>query len=186
MRYPMVELLVSGLFVLVYHQYGIRLQTLAYMLLVGAVVTASFIDLDHMIIPNSVNLFIGITGVIFILMGWTVNFKQGLLGFVIGGGVLLFLGFFALLILKKEGMGGGDIKLAAVCGLYLGMNQVIFAFLITAYIAGFILLVLLLMRKLKKGQYVPFGPFLSVGVLTSVLFFDKIINFYYRFVLIWH
>jgi leader peptidase (prepilin peptidase) / N-methyltransferase len=179
-RYPLVESLVSVLFLLVYHQYGFTLKGLSYLILVCAVIAASFIDLDHMIIPNSINLFIGITGVFFMLMGWTVTFTQGLLGFCIGGGALLLLGLIAIWILKKEGMGGGDIKLAAVCGLYLGMDKMIFSLLLTTYIAGFILLVLLAVKKLKRGQYVPFGPFLSSGVIIIILFYPIIIRFYDR------
>lgn len=110
------------------------------------------------------------------LTGGTVTIKQSLLGFVIGGGILLSLGLFASVILKKEGMGGGDIKLAAACGLYLGIEKMIAAFIITAYIAGFILLVLLVAKKIKKDQYIPFAPFLSAGVITVILFFDKFIK----------
>ncbi|MGB8453808.1 MAG: prepilin peptidase [Anaerocolumna sp.] len=175
-RYPLVETLAAILFVLVYHQYGLSFKGLAYVVLVCALIAASFIDLDHMIIPNSVNLFIGITGVFFMLMGWTVTWIQGLLGFCIGGGALLFLGLLAIWLLKKEGMGGGDIKLAAVCGLYLGMDKIILSLFLATYIAGFILIFLLVLKKLKKGQYVPFGPFLAAGIIINILFYDEIIK----------
>ncbi len=181
-RYPLVEILVSVLFLLVYHQYGLTLNGLAYMVLVCAVITASFIDLDHMIIPNSVNLFIGITGVIFMLMGWTVTWKQSFFGFCAGGGILLFLGLAAIWVFKKEGMGGGDIKLAAACGLYLGMNKMLLSLFLTTYLTAFIMLILLAVRKLKRGQYVPFGPFLSSGIIIITLFYNEIIILYDRII----
>ncbi len=179
-RYPLVESLVSVLFLLVYHRYGLSLKGLSYLVLACAVITASFIDLDHMIIPNTVNLFIGITGIFFMLMGWTVTWKDGLLGLCIGGGVLFLLGLLAVWLYKKEGMGGGDIKLAAVCGLYLGMDKMILSLILTTYIAGLVIVVLLAARKLKKSQYVPFGPFLSSGVIIITLFYNEIIQLYDR------
>jgi len=182
-RYPLVEALTALLFLLIYHQYGLTFKGGAYLVLVCAVITASFIDLDHMIIPNSLNLFIGITGGIFILTGWTVTWKQGILGLCIGGGSLLLLGLLAVWLLKKEGMGGGDIKLAAACGLYLGMDKIILSLLLTTYLAGLIMLVLLALRKLKKGQYVPFGPFISSGVIIITLFYNEIINIYNKITL---
>jgi leader peptidase (prepilin peptidase)/N-methyltransferase len=153
------------------------------MLLSVCLVTASFIDLEHRIIPNSINFFIGITGIFFMLMGWTVSLTDGLLGFITGGGVLLVIGLLSLWILKKEGMGGGDIKLAAVCGLYLGLEKTIYHFFIASYLALIIILVLFAARKLKKGQYLPFGPFLSAGAIIVILFYEDMLYYYYRLVL---
>jgi leader peptidase (prepilin peptidase)/N-methyltransferase len=153
------------------------------MVLSVCLVTASLIDLEHRIIPNSINFFIGITGIFFMLMGWTVSLKDGLLGFIAGGGVLLGIGLLSLWILKKEGMGGGDIKLAAVCGLYLGLEKTICHFFIASYLALIIILVLFSTRRLKKGQYLPFGPFLSAGAIIVILFYEDILYYYYRLVL---
>ena len=181
-RYPMVELLSGLLMVLTYHQYGITLQGAAVAIYVSLLVIISFIDLDHMIIPNSLNGIIGITGIIFMLMGWTVSIKQGILGSVIGGGVLLLLGYFSLWFLKKEGMGGGDIKLVAVSGFYLGLDRMIMALILTGYIAGIVLVILLVMRKLNRNQVIPFGPFLSTGMLISILLYENIMQFYWRLI----
>jgi leader peptidase (prepilin peptidase)/N-methyltransferase len=166
--------------ILVYYKYGYGLSTVAYLLLIYAIVVASFTDLDHMIIPDSVNLFIGITGVISIFAGLTVHWKQGLLGFLAGGGVLLLLGYLSLWLLKKEGMGGGDIKLAAVCGLFLGMGKTILSLVLSSYIALFVIFILITLKKFKRGQYIPYGPFISAGVLVVILFYDEIISLYHK------
>lgn len=183
MRYLFVTALESLIFLLLYHRYGVSLEGLAYMILSVCLVTASFIDLDYRIIPNSINYFLGITGIFFLLMGWTVRLKDGLMGFVAGGGVLLVIGLLSIWIIKKEGMGGGDIKLAAVSGLYMGVERTISSFFVTSYLALIIIVILFVAGKLKKGQYLPFGPFLSAGAIIVIIFYEDIIYYYYRLIL---
>ena len=182
MRYLIVVALVSIITWLLYQRYGASMKGLIYMLLSACLVTASFIDLDYRIIPDSINLFLSIIGTVFLIMGWTVSFMDGLFGFLTGGGVLLGIGLLSVWLLKKEGMGGGDIKLAAVCGLYLGVGKLIGSFFVTSYLALFIILVLLATGKLKRGQYIPFGPYLSAGVIITLLFYEDIIYYYYHLV----
>jgi prepilin signal peptidase PulO-like enzyme (type II secretory pathway) len=74
--------------------------------------------------------------------------------------------------LKKEGMGGGDIKLSAACGLYLGTIKTIYALMLAVYSACLVLLVMLALKKIKKDQCVPFGPFLSTGVIAVALYYE--------------
>jgi prepilin signal peptidase PulO-like enzyme (type II secretory pathway) len=106
-----------------------------------------------------------------------------LLGFAAGGGVLLVIGLLSIWILKKEGMGGGDIKLAAACGLYMGLERTVVSFFITSYLAFIIVMILFAAGKLKKGQYLPFGPFLSAGAIIATIYYEDIIHYYYRLVL---
>lgn len=160
----------------IYCSYGNRVEGFGVFLFIFALIIISVIDLYTMRIPNRINLILaGIHG-LFIVLGWSVSWGQALLGALLGGGVLLGIRYLSLVILKKEGMGMGDIKLALVCGLYLGPVKVLFGLLIAVYIAGFILLVLLLMRKIKRNQYIPYGPFLAGGFVISLLFFDDIIK----------
>ncbi len=179
-RYPLVEILVSVLFILVYRKYGLSISALAYAVLAAVLVAASFIDLEHMIIPDALNIFLGAVGLLFLLAGQTVSWQQALLGFAAGGGILLLLGYLSVWILKKEGMGGGDIKLAAVCGLYLGFERILLSLMMAFYYAAAIVLLLLLAGRLKKGQYLPFGPFIAAGAITAALYFNEIISFYMR------
>ena len=183
LRYLVVVALLSIIIGLLYQRYEVSPEGLIYMILSTGLVTASFIDLEHRIIPDSINFFLGFTGIFYIFMGFTVSKMDGLLGFFAGGGVLLAIGLLSLWVLKKEGMGGGDIKLAAVCGLYLGAEKTICSFFVTSYLALVIILVLFIAGKLKKGQYIPFGPFLSAGVIIVLLYYEDIIYYFYRLVL---
>jgi len=179
MRYPLVEILVSILFVLTYIRYGFSLEYLAFLVLLISLVIISFIDLDHKIIPNKMTLFIGILGIVFVIFGITVKWQDALLGLLVGGGILYLLGLLSLFFMKKEGMGGGDIKLLAVAGLYLGWQRIIFSLMISSYVALFIIGILLVFKKIKKTQSIPFGPFLSTGIIIVVLYYDYILKFLY-------
>jgi leader peptidase (prepilin peptidase)/N-methyltransferase len=174
------ELLVCVLSVLVYRQYGFSLCAIPVILLVYSLIAISIIDMDSLIIPDIINAMLGAAGILFLLLGWTVSLLQGILGLLIGGGSLLLLGYLSLWILKKEGMGGGDIKLMAVCGLYLGVQKTFLALLFTGYMAGIVLIILILFKKLKKNQYIPFGPFLSGGIIVTLLFYEDFMQLYWR------
>jgi leader peptidase (prepilin peptidase)/N-methyltransferase len=158
----------------VYSRYGFSFDGVAAAILVCLLVIASFIDLNLMLIPNLINLMIAITGIFYMLFGQGVTLKDSILGFILGGGILFLMGVLSNWILKKEGMGGGDIKLAAACGIYLGATKTVVALMLTVYTAGFILIIMLVMKKLRKDQCVPFGPFLSVGVIAVLLFYEQL------------
>ena len=172
-QYPIVETLIGVLFVLVYYTYGASIQGFSALIMVCLLVIAAFIDINLMIIPNRINLIIAIVAILFLIPRWGTGIVDGLLGGVIGGGFLLLLGLISTLLLHKDGMGGGDVKFMAACGIYLGAMKVLCALMVSVYIAGAILIVLLVMKKLKRDQYVSFGPFLSAGVILVILFFDK-------------
>ncbi len=141
--------------------------------MVCLLVIVAFVDLNSMIIPNRMNLIIAATGILSLLSGWNTTFVDGMLGGITGGGILLLMGFLSAWLLHKEGMGGGDIKFMAACGIYLGTVKVLCALMISVYIAGILLIVMLVLKKLKRNQLVPFGPFLSAGTILVILYFDR-------------
>lgn len=181
--FVLVEILTVILLMLTYHQYGFSIRGWITTLLLCLLVIASFIDMNSMVIPDALNAFIGITGIIFIIMRWTIPLLQGFWGLLIGGGSFWIIAKLSLLVLKKEGMGGGDIKLAAVCGLYLGAEKMFFALIVTSYLAAVILLLLLILKKLNKDQYLPFGPYLAAGIAFSALFYEDFMRMYWRLIL---
>ena len=178
-----VDLITLIIFALVYRLYGFSIQGCIAILLLCLLIIVAFVDFNTMVIPDYLSFMIGISGIIFILMGWTVTLWQGLLGLVIGGGSLWLLSKLSWLIFKKEGMGGGDIKLMAACGLYLGAGKTFFALVVTSYVALIILVGLLMFKKLKKNQYLPFGPFLTLGIAVTVLFYEDFMRLYWKLIL---
>lgn len=168
-RYPLVEFLMATLFALVVYSYGLSWISLEYLVLVFGLVTASFIDLDHMILPDEFTL----GGLVIGLIGAAINpereFIQALLGAIFGGGILWLVAYLYFVFTGREGLGGGDIKLLAWLGALLGWQAIPFIIMsssVTGSIVG-----LIISRKSNDGlkTMIPFGPFIALGALLYLL-----------------
>lgn len=174
-RYPFVEILTAAFFLVVVHTYSLTWETFAYLLLTSALIVISFIDFDHQLIPDKISL----PGII---VGFAVSFLlplrwyDSLLGILIGGGVIWAVGIVGEWIFKKEAMGGGDVKLMAMIGAFLGWK----AALLTIFFASIIGAVIgIIMRLITGKEYLPFGPFLSVGAFLSLLWGEQFLLWYW-------
>lgn len=175
LEYPAVELVTGLLFVLAVAKYWIPLDALRVLVLFSVLIPAALIDLKHKIIPDKLNLAGFILGLPFIFESKEFLFS-GAIGFFAGGGLLLLIA-----VLSRGGMGGGDIKLAAVMGLLLGWKYLLVA-LFLAFLAGGIIGTLMLLLRIKKmKEAIPFGPYLALGAIIAALVGDKIISWYIRF-----
>jgi leader peptidase (prepilin peptidase)/N-methyltransferase len=174
----MVELL-TGLFaVIVVLQFGLRWESLIYFIFIAALLVITFIDIDHRIIPDLISL----PG---IPLGFVASFAlpsltwiDSLFGILLGGGSLLAIAWGYQLITGKEGMGGGDIKLLAMIGAFLGWQGVILTIMASSLIGT--LVGLLLMARARQGMKlaIPFGPFLAMGAIIYLFFGTTIIHWY--------
>ena len=174
--YPMIELLMGGLFLVVYvgGHIGPPLQLLVGLVIITMLVFAAVFDAKYMILPDfSTYILIGIAflGVVFD----EKNMIPYLLSAVAGAG---FLGILYLLT-KGKGMGLGDVKLAIFMGLFLGWPKIVVAFY-AAFIAGAMVgIILMAMGKIKKGKtMIPFGPFLILGVMVAWWWGEKIVKIF--------
>ena len=180
-RYALVELLTGTLFVLVYIVYGPNIITLYYSLLVSLLVIITFIDLDYYIIPDELVIFGSVGAVIFNILGQGISIKDSLLAGLICGGGMLVLIYLIELIIKKEVMGGGDIKLFGMVGLFLGIKLGLLTILLSVYVGAIYGVATIIYSKIKKKEFnsmIPYGPFISVGALISILYGTNIINWY--------
>jgi len=194
LRYPLVEFLTAGLFLLFYMRFGLSFDFLLYIVLVCLLITASFIDIAHRIIPDEVSLGGIVLGILLsVVRSVHINpfFWQGrflldsFLGVIVGGAIIYFSGFIFDLIyfklLKKppiqgetESMGGGDVKLLAMIGAFLGWKLA----LITFFIAPFFgLSVGVINLILKKDHTIPYGPFLSLAAILALFFGESILRY---------
>ena len=137
-----------------------------------------FIDLKHLIIFDRFQIILFLLGVAAIFFDTYTAWYDHLIGAVAGGGLFLIVYFGALLSLKKEGLGFGDVKLAFVVGLLLGWQKFILTMLIASLSACFVIIPYRLMKSQAKDKEYPFGPFISVGVLIALLFGSEILTWY--------
>lgn len=180
-RYALVEFLTGILFVTIYISFGYNIETIYYMFLISLLIVITFIDLDHFIIPNELIIIGSIFAVVFNLFIKIVTIKDMLLGAIICGGGMLLLIYLIELIVKKEVMGGGDIKLFAMLGLFLGLKGGLLTILLSVYVGAIYGIITIVHSKIKKQEYnsmIPYGPFISIAALVYVLYGTQIINWY--------
>ncbi|MCH8011323.1 MAG: prepilin peptidase [Candidatus Marinimicrobia bacterium] len=186
-RYIIVEVLTALIFILMYDRFGLTGEFVVSVFLLSLIVIITFIDLDHQIIPNKLLLVCLIpTAYILILdslkgpgiFSGILSHIWGALGLGLG---FLFIGLFGEFIFKKESMGMGDVKYAALIGLILGWQEGLVASAIAFFSAAILLILFLLLGKVSMGQRIPFGPFLSLGVFVSILWGSNIIDWYSKF-----
>jgi leader peptidase (prepilin peptidase)/N-methyltransferase len=175
LQYPVVELCMALLSGALYRHFGPSFALFFYFLFVAALIAVIFIDLHHQIIPDMISLpgiVIGFAGSFFNpLASW----QQAGLGILIGGGILYGVAAGYALLTGRDGMGGGDIKLLAMIGAFLGWQSllyVVFASSLTGSVIGG--LSLLVQRKGSQTR-IPFGPFLSLAALSWLFFQDGIL-----------
>ena len=186
-RYPFVELLTALLFVALYMRYGLTSQFIIYFLMVTGLIVITIIDLDRFIIPDKIT-FPGI-GVGLLCSFFNVHLGLGLkgvlssaIGLVVGGALFFFIALLGDLLFKKESMGGGDIKLAAMLGAFLGWKGSLLSFFF-AFLAGAIIgLVILLASSKRSSTRIPFGPFLALGAILYIFFGEAIIRVYLYYI----
>jgi leader peptidase (prepilin peptidase)/N-methyltransferase len=180
LRYPTIELL-GGLFALAtYLKFGLRVDALIYFAFIASMLVVTFIDLDHRIIPDVITLP-GIPicfAASFALP--SMNFKAALLGILVGGGSLFLVAWVYSLITKKEGMGGGDIKLLAMMGGLVGWQGVAFTIFVSSLVGTLSGFAVMLQSRKGMKLAIPFGPFLAIGAITYIFFGTRMIDWYFH------
>jgi leader peptidase (prepilin peptidase)/N-methyltransferase len=169
-RYALVELLMASLFAVAGYKLGLSWTLLEALLFIFGSVTASFIDLDHMILPDKFTL----SGIVIGLIGAALNPDRGFLdavwGVLAGGGFLWAVAYLYYAIRGREGMGGGDIKLLGWIGAVLGWKAIPVVILVSSIIGSIVGVMLALRTKEGMNHAIPFGPYLAGAALLYLLF----------------
>ena len=173
-RYPLIELLTAFLFLACMHQYGLVPQTFLYWAFISALIVLSFIDLDHRLIPDAISVPGVIVGLLVSPL-LPIQWYESLLGILLGAGIIKMTGEIGKLVFKKEAMGGGDVKLMAMIGAFLGWKMIF----LTLFLGSMTGAIIGIVWKLFTGkEYIPFGPFLSIGALFSLFFGAQVLHWY--------
>jgi leader peptidase (prepilin peptidase)/N-methyltransferase len=180
-RYLAIELLAAILPVLLHGRFGFAREFFLYVPLSYVLLVVSFVDLDKRIIPDRVTLPGIVVGLAAAPILGVVGIWDSLLGVLAAGGALYLIGILGELILKKESMGGGDVKLAAMLGAFLGWRLAL-AGLFVAFFVGAIAGIGVLVRGTKEwDSSLPFGPFIALGAVVALLWGDSVLAWYASF-----
>ena len=198
-RYPLVELLNALVYGWVYREFGLHGEAILIMALCSSLIVITFIDLDHLIIPDSITLPGMVLGLVvapffmpalseplpFFLdrlmpYGWPhlERVINSLIGLACGAAPLFILGWIWEKLRRVEAMGGGDVKLMGMFGSFLGWKSALLIIMLGAITGSVVGVTLILLRKHKAEQVIPFGPFLAIGAVVTMLYGDPIVFWY--------
>ncbi|MDD5092383.1 MAG: prepilin peptidase [Candidatus Wallbacteria bacterium] len=184
-RYPLIEILTAVLIILNYHFFGFSLKFVVNTFISCLFIVVTFIDFDFQIIPDEITLG-GLAAALLFQIGISVLapelqehfYSAGAVGAMLGalsGGGLLYL----IAAVSRGGMGGGDVKLAAMLGALYGVKIIMIALFLSFIFGGLIGALLLLFRIKGRKDFIPFGPYICLGTLVTLFAgTDRLIDAY--------
>jgi len=187
-RYFLVELLTAALAVALFYKFGLGPAFFVGFIFVAALLAISFIDLDVRIVPDVISLPGIVLGLFCSVLGYYFFYDpaeiipspfSSLIGVLVGGGFLLALAWVYEAVTGVEGMGGGDIKLLAMIGAFLGWPSIPVTLFLSSLGGSVIGLSAMLIKGVGRRYALPFAPFLCLGALLHLFFGKEIIAFYF-------
>jgi leader peptidase (prepilin peptidase)/N-methyltransferase len=191
LRYPIVELLNGLFYIAVLNYFGLGWHLPFLFAFVSAMIVITFIDFDFQIIPDAITLpgiVIGVISASFILpdpfhytsllnrgIEGIVGFKNSLIGFLLGGGL-----YYLIAVLSRGGMGGGDIKMMAMVGAFIGWKAVLLTTFIGSLVGSIVGIFLMVFKGKGRKTKIPFGPFLALGAIITLFWGGKILHWYFQ------
>jgi leader peptidase (prepilin peptidase) / N-methyltransferase len=176
-RYPLIELVTMVVFVLHYLVFGLDIILVPRLLFASILIVLFAIDLEHHLLPNVITLPGIVVGLAFSAM-LPPGLVNALLGVVAGGGVLWLIGEAYYRYSGHEGMGGGDVKMLAMIGAFLGWKLVILTLVLSSFLGAIIGVLVIAIRRGGMKHALPYGTFLSLAALTASLVGSEIVDWY--------
>ena len=173
-KYLLMVIVVIAYIALLYFN-GLTIDTIKFMLLIPMLIIAFLADYRLQIIPNRLTLTIFEVGLIFTFAETLLNINVGInifinniLGMLVGGGIFLLITLIGGIIAGKEAMGFGDVKLMGALGLFFGWLNMILISVMAFLFAAIVSIIILISRKKKMNEYIPFGPFIVVASMIPM------------------
>lgn len=174
LQYPVVELLMAILSLAIYRHFGLTVTAAGYFIFTASLLVVIWIDLHHQIIPDTISLPGILLGFLFSFVNPMIDWPDSLIGLLVGGGILYGISALYYLLRKQVGMGGGDIKLLAMLGAFLGYRSLPFIIFASSVSGAAVGLLTMIIKKKGAETRIPFGPFLSLAALIYLFFRDNI------------
>ena len=181
LQYFIVELLSAISFVIIYHFYGISITSLLLLILSIYFIIIFFIDLKHLIIPNSLTfslMFLGFIKSFDPNLDKTIfpNYINSLIGGIFGYSIIWLIVFVYKKIRKKEGMGLGDAKLLGAIGFWFGWASIPFTIFLSSVAALIFVVPSIINKSRNMASQIPFGPYIIIGCIIYLIFLNEIKN----------
>ena len=180
-RYFAVELISAIAFLILFINFGLNYIFWVYSLLTFGLIVVTFIDLEFQLIPDSISLIGIFAGIILSIIfpglqnafTWGKAFLNSVSGALIGGGLIYLTGVLGQLAFKKESMGGGDVKLMAMLGAFLGWKMAVLIFFLAPFFGA---PVGIYVKFIKKEDIIPYGPYISLAGFVAMVWGHRILS----------
>ncbi|AFY34944.1 type 4 prepilin peptidase 1 [Calothrix sp. PCC 7507] len=189
-RYPVVEALTGIVFLLVFLLFKVSILTIGYWAFCSWLLALALIDLDTMTLPNQLTQSGLVVGIIFqMVVGYlpagngvelVKHLMMGIVGAVLGLWLFDAIALIGSIALGKTAMGAGDAKLAAMMGAWLGWKYLLLASFIACAVGALVGGGAIVLSPKKRGQKIPFGPFLALGAAIALFGGETILSAYLR------
>lgn len=191
-RYFLVEFLTGLMFFFLMFKFGFTFNFFIFLIFICILIIVTFIDFDHFLIPDVLvlpgivlglalspkNILLAdLSPLFFDVSGGPFSaFVNSLTGAVFGFASLFAVALIGRALFKKEAMGGGDLKLLAMMGAFIGWKNVFFTIFASSFIGSIVGIIMILVKKKGRKEYIPYGPYLALGGILSIFWGDILIS----------
>ena len=181
-RYPAIEAITALISLVVAYTFGATEQALLYIVITWALVALTFIDIDHMLLPDQLTLPLVWLALIAAVAGITITPSDAIMGAAFGYLSLWSVFWLFKLLTGKEGMGYGDFKLLALFGALLGWQSLLTIILLSSVVGAIIGIALLSIQGKDKATPIPFGPYLAIAGWITLLWGNQLQSAYFNLI----
>jgi leader peptidase (prepilin peptidase)/N-methyltransferase len=182
-RYPLVESICCVLSIFIALKFGVSTKTVALLPFIWALIVLVFIDFEHLLLPDIITLPFLWLGLLLSLFGLFCSSSEAIAGTAFGYLILWSSAQIFKLIRGKEGMGGGDFKLLAMLGAWLGWQVLPFIILCSSLLGAIIGTTLIFLKKYSLQKPIPFGPYIASAGYIAILWSHDIFNWYLQHII---
>ena len=174
-QYPIVEILNAILYIAIYLKFGFTLNLLKFCLFASLLIVIGFIDFKTKYVYNSTVVFGVVSGILFAVLEW-METKSIPWNYI--AGAFIGFGIIYLIVILTRGMGEGDIDIALICGLFLGIKGILVTLFLAIILGGIVATIILIFKLKERKAEIAFGPYLAIGGIIACLYGSRLIDIY--------
>ncbi len=174
-QYPIVEILNAILYIAIYLKFGFTLNLFKFCLFESLLIVIGFIDFKTKYVYNSTVVFGVVSGILFAVLEW-METKSIPWNYI--AGAFIGFGIIYLIVILTRGMGEGDIDIALICGLFLGIKGILVTLFLAIILGGIVATIILIFKLKERKAEIAFGPYLAIGGIIACLYGSRLIDIY--------